>query len=270
MKVLVINQHGRPLMPTTPTNAKKLLKAGKAKIVGRNPFTIQLAYGTRGYTQPVTLGIDAGYENIGFSAVSPTEELLGGEIEMLKGMSERITERSKYRRNRRNRLRHRKPRFDNRQGRQKGWLPPSIQHKLDTHLNFVERIKSRLPVTTVVVEVASFDIQKIKNPSIQGKEYQQGEQYGWANLSAYIRHRDGYRCQNPDCKNKSPNPKLQVHHLGFWKVHLTGATAQTIYFAFVINAIHQPITKKVNYCMDGNRSKNHSRQKLSFPSFTNA
>jgi hypothetical protein len=203
-------------MPTTPIKAKKLLKAGKAKIVGRNPFTIQLLYGTRGYTQPVILGIDAGYENIGFSAVSPTEELLGGEIKMLKGMSERITERRKYRRTRRNRLRHRKQKFDNRR-RQSGWLPPSIQHKLDTHLRFVERIKSRLPVTKVVVEVASFDIQKIKNPNINGKDYQQGEQHGWANLSAYIRHRDGYKCHNPDCKNKSSNPKLQVHHLGFWK-----------------------------------------------------
>jgi len=226
-------------MPTSPTKAKKLLKAGKAKVAGRNPFTIKLLYGTRGYTQPVTLGVDAGYSNIGFSAVSPTSELLGGEISMLKGMSSRISDRRKSRRNRRNRLRHRKKRFDNR-SRQQGWLLPSIQHKLDTHLRFLERIKSRLPITKVVVEVATFDIQQIKNPDIQGKEYQQGEQYGWSNLAAYIRHRDGYKCQNLDCKtaglnagsgsgnalracyanarlNKSLNPKLQIHHLGFWK-----------------------------------------------------
>ena len=68
-----------------------------------------------------------------------------------------------------------------------------------------------------VVEVAKFDIQKIKNPEIKGKQYQSGEQLGYANLPAYIRHRDGYKCQNPNCKNKRLEKVLQVHHVGFWK-----------------------------------------------------
>ena len=118
MKVLVINQHGRPLMPTTPRLARIILKEGRAKIVARDPFTIQLLYGTRGYTQPVTLGIDAGYETIGYSAVTEKEELVGGEMNALSDVSERITERQKYRRTRRNRLRHRAPRFDNPSGSQ--------------------------------------------------------------------------------------------------------------------------------------------------------
>jgi len=203
-------------MPTTSRKARLLLKARIAKIVGRDPFTIQLLYGTRGYVQPVTLGIDAGYKHIGYSAVTENEELVGGELELLNGMSERITERSKYRRQRRNRLRHRAPRFDNRK-RKEGWLAPSIQHRLDSHLQLVERIKSRLPVSKIIVEVAKFDIQKINNPDIQGEQYQQGEQLGYKNLVAYIRHRDGYECQNPGCKNKSKEKTLQVHHIGFWK-----------------------------------------------------
>lgn len=129
MKVFVVNQYGRPLMPTTPKKARILLKEKRAQIYSREPFTIQLLYPCRGYTQPATLGIDSGYENIGFSAVNDKEELLGGELKMLKGMSERITERRKYRRTRRNRLRYKAPRFDNRR-RKDGWLPPSIQHKL--------------------------------------------------------------------------------------------------------------------------------------------
>ncbi len=121
MKVLVINQHGRPLMPTTPRRfdgggfprrlcarkARVLLKSGRAKILGRDPFTIQLLYGTRGYTQPITLGIDTGYSHIGYSCVPEKEELIGGELQMLSGMSERLTERRKFRRTRRNRLRYR-------------------------------------------------------------------------------------------------------------------------------------------------------------------
>lgn len=163
MKVHVINKHGRPLMPTTPRKARLLLKSGKAKIVGRDPFTIQLVYGSSGYTQPVDLGIDAGYENIGFSAVNEKEELIGGELKMLKGVSERVTEKRKYRRTRRNRLRYRKPRFSNRK-RKEGWLAPSIQHKLDTHDHLIDKICRILPVKSVTIEVAAFDIQKIKNP----------------------------------------------------------------------------------------------------------
>lgn len=215
-KVLVINKYGRPLMPTSPYKTRKLLKTGKAKIYARRPFTIQLLYECRGYTQPITLGIDAGYETVGYSAVSQKEELIGGELKLLKGMSKRITERRKYRRTRRNRLRHRQPKFDNRK-REEGWFPPSIQHKFDSHINLVERIKLRLPIAKVIIETAKFDIQKIKNPEIQGEQYQQGEQYKWKNISSYVRHRDGYKCQNPNCKNKSDKQVLQVHHLGFWQ-----------------------------------------------------
>lgn len=216
MKVLVINQHGRPLMPTTPRKARILLAMSRAKIVSRDPFTIQLLYCTRGYTQAITLGIDTGYKTIGYSAVSEKEELVGGEMKLLNGMSERITERRQYRRTRRNHSRHRAPRVDNRR-RPDGWLPPSIQHKLDAHLKLVERLKSRLPITRVVVEVAKFDIQKINNPDIQSDQYQQGEQLGYYNITAYIRHRDGYQCQNPGCINKAKEKVLQVHHIGFWQ-----------------------------------------------------
>jgi hypothetical protein len=214
MKVLVINKHGQPLMPTSCRKARQLLSSGKAKIIGHDPFTIQLFYGSSGYKQEVTFGIDAGYQHIGFSAISESDELIGGELELLDGMSERLTERSKYRRQRRNRLRHRAPRFDNRK-RKNGWLAPSIQHKLDAHLKLVVRIQSRLPVTKIIVETANFDIQKINNPEIEARQYQEGEQLGYQNLTCYIRHRDDYKCQNPNCKGKSE--VLQIHHIGYWK-----------------------------------------------------
>lgn len=216
MKVCVINKNGRPLMPTTPRKARLLLKSGKAKIARRKaPFTIQLVYGSSGYVQPATLGIDAGYSHIGFSAVNDKEELIGGELTMLSGMSERITEKRKYRRMRRNRKRYRQPLPLKNQPQ--GWLAPSIQHKLDTHHWLIDRIKSVLPIKQVAIKVASFDIQKIKDPTIDGKGYQQGEQYEFAHLREYVLHRDGHKCQNPDCKNKAKEAILQVHHLGFWK-----------------------------------------------------
>ena len=216
MKVFVKNRHGQPLMPTSPRKARLLLKDGKAKIAGREPFTIQLLYGASGYKQDVTLGIDAGYQTIGYSAVSEKEELIGGEVKMLEGMVERLKERAMHRRNRRGRKRYRKPRWNNRR-KKKGWFAPSIQHKLDTHHRLINKIKAILPVTKTIIEVANFDIQKINDPSIEGVGYQQGEQSGYWNLREYILHRDGHRCQNPDCKNRAKETILKVHHLGYWK-----------------------------------------------------
>ncbi|MFX0101966.1 MAG: RNA-guided endonuclease IscB [Candidatus Hodarchaeota archaeon] len=216
-KVYVLNRQGKPLMPTTPRRARLFLEQGKAIIKKYEPFfTIQLKYGSSGYKQPVKLGLDAGYEKVGYSAVSKKEELLCGELHLLEGMSERLKEKAMYRAQKRKSKRYRPPRFTNRK-KLKGWLAPSIQHKFDTHIRLVELIKAALPVTSTCIEVASFDIQKIKNPSIKGNEYQQGEQEGFSNMREYVLHRDGHECQNPNCKNITKETILEVHHVGFWK-----------------------------------------------------
>lgn len=216
--IYVLNEKGQPLMPPTTRYGKvrQWLNKGKAKVIRRKPFTIQLLFTTTHYTQPLTLGVDSGYENIGVSVVSDTKEIFSAECRLLRGVSERLKERAMYRRQRRSRLRYRKPRVDNRT-RLEGWLAPSIQHKLDSHVRLVDRIKEILPISKVIVEVASFDIQAIKNPDIAGKAYQEGEQMGFWNLREYILHRDGHRCQHPKCTNETKHPILQVHHVGFWK-----------------------------------------------------
>jgi hypothetical protein len=215
--VYVLSIEGKPLMPTKRHGkVRRLLKQGLAKVVKRKPFTIQLLYETTTYTQPITLGIDSGYNYIGFSAVTEKEELISGEVKLLQGISERLKKRAMYRRQRRNRLRYRKPKFNNRR-KPEGWLPPSIQHKYDSHVRFINLLKSILSITEVVVEVASFDIQKIKNPDIEGTDYQNGEQKGFYNLREYILYRDNYTCQ---LCGKSNLP-LEVHHIGYWKLDRT-------------------------------------------------
>ncbi|MFX1534271.1 MAG: RNA-guided endonuclease IscB [Promethearchaeota archaeon] len=216
-KVFVLNRHGKPLMPTTPRKARLLLQAGKARIVKHDPFfTIQLGFGSSGYCQSIKLGIDAGYQTIGYSAITKKEELLCGELKLLEGMSKRLTDKRMYRRTRRNRKRYRPPRFNNRR-RPEGWLAPSIQHKHDSYLRLVKLIEFVLPITAKTLEVASFNIQKIKNPTISGAEYQQGEQYGYYNVREYVLHRDNYECQNPNCQNRTKQKILQTHHLGYWQ-----------------------------------------------------
>ena len=161
-----------------------------------------MKYVTGETKQPVTLGIDSGYKIIGFSAVTDKKEILSGELSLRTNISKLLEQRRNYRRTRRSKLWHRKPRFDNR-GRTDVWIAPSVQHKMDTHVRLVNTIKKVLPVTETIVEVANFDIQKIKNPDIKGEEYQQGEQLSFSNLRQYIFHRDGYKCQNPKCKSKT-------------------------------------------------------------------
>lgn len=211
--VYVLNKDRQPLMPTNRyAKIRILLKNKLAKVVQSKPFTIKLLYDTSNFTQPLTLGIDSGYLNIGFSVLSKKQEVLCGEVKLLQGMKDRLQEKLMYRRIRRSRLRYRKPKFNNRK-RKEGWLAPSIQHKLDSHIRFIEKLRKILPITNISVEVANFDIQKIKNPNIKGEDYQNGEQKDFWNLREYILHRDNHKCQNPNCKNKDKNPILNIHHI---------------------------------------------------------
>jgi len=227
--IYVLSKDNQPLMPTCRFGkVRRMLKTGLAKVVSRSPFTIQLLYDSTTYTQPITLGIDSGYKKIGFSAVTEVREVISGEVNLLDNGSERITERAANRRSRRARkTRYRKPRFDNRK-RKEGTLAPSIQHKLDSHTRLVEKIQRILPVTKVIVEIGSFDVQKLKNPEIEGVAYQEGERFGFDNLREYILHRDGHKCQNPKCGNRSKEAILQVHHLGFWKQDRTNRPGNLI------------------------------------------
>lgn len=213
--VYVLSVEGKPLMPTSNAKARKLLKQKKAKVKELKPFTIQLTYPTKTeYTQDITLGIDSGYNNVGFSVITDKKELLVGELKLLQGIKERLLDKAMYRKQRRSRLRYRKPRWNNRT-KPKGWLAPSLQHKLDSHIKFINYLYSILPITKCVVEVASFDIQKINNPEISGAEYQQGDMMGFWNLREYILHRDNHRCQNPNCKNKDKEQILEIHHIKY-------------------------------------------------------
>ena len=105
-RVFVVSKSGKPLMPTKRLGkVRRLLKSGKAKVFRYEPFTIQLLYETTEYTQEVTVGIDAGYQTVGFSATTETEELISGELKLLTDMSERLSECVMHRNNWRTRLR---------------------------------------------------------------------------------------------------------------------------------------------------------------------
>ncbi len=265
--VYVQHKNGEALMPTTNAKARILLKSKKAKVVEIRPFTIQLEYETTDHVQDLTLGIDAGYLNIGFCVLSKSQEYLVGTLLMLMGMQKRLEERAMYRKNRRQRLRYREPRFDNRtKSKPKGWIAPSLQHKLDTHIKLVDEIKTILPIKKIKVEIANFDIQKMKDDEISGKEYQEGDMLGFYNVRKYVLHRDGHTCQNPDCpytkKKKdgtvtTEKPVLQLHHIVFKSL---GGSDNKDNLITLCTKCHTPSNHKkgkflYDWCIEGKKVK---------------
>ena len=251
-KVLVVGLTNARLMPTTPAKARRLLKEGKAEVYCRRPFTIRLLYQTGGATQPLVLGVDTGSQHIGISVVRQNQDpqtgtvLLKTDIELRSSMEKRklIQTRKVLRRGRRYRkTRYRHPKFKfstkrvysdkpNKNGKHweklsnnmqtkkhEGWLPPSIESKVEQHSNWISRYLNILPENTELrIELGRFDIQHMKNPGIHGEMYQQGDLYGYENVKAFVFDRDGYTCQV--CKHKAGTVslsgrtvKLIAHHV---------------------------------------------------------
>ena len=216
--VYVLSIDNKPLMPCMPVKARHLLKENKAKVVKIHPFTIQLLFKCENQVQEVLLGIDAGSRFVGVSATTEKKVLFEAEVELKTDTMENISTKKEFRRARRNRkTRYRQARFNNRVStKKKGWLAPSIRGKVDIHVQVIEKIQKILPVSKLMVEVASFDIQKIKNPDISGKGYQEGDMLGYYNVREYVLERDGHKCQI--CHGKSKEKKLHVHHIKSRKV----------------------------------------------------
>ena len=218
MYVYVLDVNGQPLMPTRKIGkVRHLLKSKKAKIVSRCPFTIKLLYETKGYTQEINLGIDSGSKTIGVSATTEDKVLFEAEVTLRNDIVDLLSSKRQFRRSRRSRkLKYRASKFNNRtHSKHKGWLAPSIENKIGTHITVINKIYKLLPVTNLYVEVAAFDTQLLKAqelglPIPEGTDYQKGEMLGF-NTREYVLFRDGYKCRC--CKGKSGDKILQTHHI---------------------------------------------------------
>ena len=220
--VYVLNKDGQPLMPTDRHGkVKHLLKSGKAKVVKRCPFTIKLLYKSTNYIQNLTLGVDTGSGTIGTAVSKDNGDIVYmSEVVVRNDITDKMTRRAKYRRNRRNRkTRYRKERWLNRANSIKNdRFSPTMRSKLHSHVKEIEYIKSILPITEMVFETGQFDTHLMKNPSLANPKvkhwgYQKGANYGFENAKAMVLNRDNYTCQY--CKGKHKDSKLEVHHIVF-------------------------------------------------------
>ena len=196
IQACVLDQNGNPLMPTKRLGkVYRLLKTKKAHVVNYEPFTIQLDYEPQTYIiQPMTLGVDSGAIHSGYSLANEHREYYNAEVIARDNISKNISDKRMYRRNRRSRkIRYRKPRFNNRKNKGKGWIPPSLEQKVTVQVNEIKHLHQYFPIKDIIIEVAEFDIQKIKNPDISGKEYQQGTLHGY-NIRNYLLEKYHHKC----------------------------------------------------------------------------
>lgn len=186
MLVFVLDRHKRPLMPCSEKRARLLLERGRAVIHRIEPFTIRLKDRTvtKSSFQPLRLKLDPGAKTTGAAVLREKSEneavvIWLAEIHHKTGIKESIDKRRAVRRSRRSRkTRYRQPRFDNRR-RPEGWLPPSLQARVNQTINAVKKLRSLLPLTAISVEHVKFDTQLLQNPEIKGVEYQRGELFGY-------------------------------------------------------------------------------------------
>ena len=217
--VYVISKDNKPLMPCTNVIARLLLKQGKAKVKEKCPFTIKLNYETTEYTQELTLGVDTGSSHVGVAVSDNIGKIYYiSDVEIRNDISDKMTQRSKYRRNRRTRkTRYRKARWLNRKNSiKKDRFSPTMISKINSHIKEIEYAKSILPIHNLVLETGTFDTHLMKNPDLYNPKYrhwgyQQGANYGFENTKAKVLNRDNYTCQC--CKRKRKDSKLEVHHI---------------------------------------------------------
>ena len=210
MFTLVLSKDKKPLSPCHPARARKLLSKGRAAVYKRYPFTIILKEQTpTEETQIHRLKVDPGAKTTGLSILQDDKVIWAAELEH-RGfqIKQALESRRSLRRGRRNRkTRYRKPRFLNRT-RQEGWLPPSLESRVENINTWVERLHKLCPIESISLELVRFDTQKLQNSEISGIEYQQGELLGYE-VREYLLEKYNRTCQYCGAKDTP----LEVEHI---------------------------------------------------------
>ncbi|MDT9191009.1 MULTISPECIES: RNA-guided endonuclease IscB [unclassified Limnospira] len=192
--IFVLDTNRKPLTPCKPGVARSLLKAGKASVFRRYPFTIILNKEVDANPEPLELKLDPGSKVTGIALKQGNHIIFAAELQHRgQQIKEALLSRRQLRRSRRNRkTRYRPARFLNRT-RPEGWLAPSWQHRVDTLMTWVHRFRRLAPVGRITQELVRFDLQLMENPEISGVEYQQGELQGYE-VREYLLFKWGRTC----------------------------------------------------------------------------
>lgn len=209
--VFVLDKHKKPIMPCSEKRARLLMERGRAVVHRMEPFTIRLKdrLVANSETEPLRLKLDPGSKTTGMAVMNESGRVVFlGELNHRKGIKMALESRRALRRTRRSRkTRYRKPRFLNRT-RAKGWLPPSLEARVNQTLNAAAKLRNLLPITAISTEHVKFDTQLMENPEISGVEYQQGELLGYE-VREYLLEKWGRKCAYCGAENVP----LEVEHI---------------------------------------------------------
>ncbi|MFH7024645.1 MAG: RNA-guided endonuclease IscB [Heteroscytonema crispum UTEX LB 1556] len=211
-KVFVLDIQKRPQNPIHSAQARQLLRNKKAAVYRRFPFTIILKeIRPDSPVSPLRLKLDPGAKTTGIALVNDAtgEVVFAAELKH-RGFAIRevLTSRRQLRRNRRARkTRYRQPRFLNRT-RPKGWLAPSLQSRVENIKTWVDKLCKLAPIEAISQELVRFDMQLMRNPDIQGKEYQQGTLQGYETRE-YLLEKWDRQCAYCGVKDVT----LQIEHI---------------------------------------------------------
>ncbi|WP_375341418.1 RNA-guided endonuclease IscB [Lyngbya sp. CCY1209] len=210
MSVFVLDTNKRQLDPVHPGKARRLLGKRKAAVFRRYPFTIILKEACPDLPVPdLELKLDPGSKVTGIAVIQGGRVIFGAELQHRgEQIKDALLSRRQLRRGRRNRkTRYRQARFLNRT-RPKGWLSPSLQHRVDTTMTWVNRFRRLAPIARISQELVRFDLQLMQNPEISGVEYQQGELQGYE-VREYLLEKWNRKCAYCGAKNVP----LEVEHI---------------------------------------------------------
>ena len=208
-QVLVLDTKYKPLTPCSPGTARRLLASGKAAVYRQYPFTIILNKEVQADVDTCQLKLDPGSKTTGIALLKGNKLIWAAELTHRgQQIKDSLESRRSLRRGRRGRkTRYRKPRFLNRK-REKGWLAPSLEHRVFTTMTWVKRLIKLCPIALIAMELVRFDSQKIQNPEISGAEYQQGTLYQYE-VREYLLEKFNRTCAY--CRAK--NVPLEVEHI---------------------------------------------------------
>ena len=96
-----------------------------------------------------------------------SEVVYESQTELRDDIKSKMDRRRAFRRGRRNKLRYRPKRFNNRKAsKRKERYNPTLISKLQGHMREIEFIESILPISSLILEVGEFDPHLLQDPTL--------------------------------------------------------------------------------------------------------
>ena len=179
MLVPVVDKNQNPLMPTTPSRARKWIKSGKATPFWKNGvFCVRLNQDPSGdYKQEICVGIDPGSKKEGFTVKSEAHTYLNVQADAHNKVGKKVGKRKILRSGRRSRKCPNRKKRMNRLANRK-FIPAGTRARWNWKLRILDWLSKLYPITHVCVEdIKARSIKNAKKWNISFSPLQVGKNW---------------------------------------------------------------------------------------------